>query len=378
VKSIALAQLRGADVLTHSRMACYKQCARKHFYRYELGVRRDVSAQPLRMGTAVHVGLDLAARGLSVTEAIASALHGYDGPVPSWVRTPEHEHEWAVEREIVGRLLAGYFWFWSRDGVPDYARYVEVLQTEGAFRLPIRNPDTGKATTSFRLGGKRDKIVRLGDGRVAVMEHKTTGDPIAPESDYWRRLRIDEQISLYLTSAQDEGIEAVTVLYDVIHKPDISPRQVPEADADGFKIVVDANGERVYLLDKHGNPTKPRQSGDADKGWTLLSRVESADAFGLRLEADIMERPTHYYARQEIPRLDADLTEFRQDLWQQQQAIRDAQRLGRWFRTTGACLTMGRCEYLDICHQGIDLDRGIPDGFVRVDDIHPELATEGE
>lgn len=369
--TIALPQIHGSNLLTHSRMSCFKQCPRKHYYRYEIGLRKSDDAKPLRMGSAVHLGLDMRAQGFSIDETVDTAVAGY-AEVPAWAAHDEQKvHEWLVERATVDSLLRGYFWYWENAQIPPELHVAEIVESEKSFDLPIRNPETGAASTVFRVGGKRDKIVKLGDGRLAVMEHKTTGDDIGPESDYWKRLRLDQQISLYVVAAREQGHDVATVLYDVIRKPSISPRQIPMLDADGFKIVLDHAGQRVMTKDGK----KPRESADTAQGWTLQTRVESPDEFGKRLMLDIADRPEFYYQRREIPRLESDLEEFRHELWQQQQAIRESGRNRRHFRNTAACISPFRCEYLDMCGGSIDLDN-VPAGFAFVTELHPELAGE--
>ena len=364
---LPLPQIRGANVITNSRLSCLKQCARKHYYRYELGIRRREQATALRMGSAFHLGLDFRGKGRMASDAAADAIEHYD-VVPDWARTDEAFADWLIERETVYQLLVGYFWYWENATLPPELTVAEVIASEIAFDLPIRNPETGAKTASFRVAGKIDKIVKLGDGRLAVMEHKTTGDSIDVDSEYWKRLRIDQQISLYMHAAREMGYDVATVLYDVARKPGIAPKQVAILDGTGAKIVLDADNNRVFNKDG-----KPRQTGDSEKGWTLQSRIETADEFGQRLILDIGERPQFYYARREIPRLEADLDEFRWELWQQQQQLRDSQKHGRWFRNTTACVGFGTCEYIDVCGNGLPADGSVPSGFVQVQDIHPEL-----
>lgn len=344
--------------------------------RYELGIRRDTSAQPLRMGKAFQLGLEARDNGAALADAIAVACRDYE-TLPAWCNTDEGVHAWMVERETVAAMLDGYYWRWSEVDAPgstDPFGVAEVLAAELAFEVPIVNPDTGKATPSFKLAGKIDAIVKLCDGRIAVKENKTCSDDLGAESDYWKRLRIDQQISTYYIAARAMGYDIQTVIYDASRKPDISPRQVPLIDAEGFKIVLDREGNRVMTKDGK----KPRESGDSAAGYTLQARLETPQEFGERFRADIRERPHHYFARQEIPRLESDLTEFGHELWQQQQQLRDAQRSGRWFRNTSACIGFGKCPYFDICTNGTDLTAGIPAGFVRVPHMHPELAITGD
>ncbi len=363
--------IEGSDLLTNSRMATFRTCARKHQYQYEMGVRPSSSANFFRLGTAVHAGIEHWSKHHDFDKAIAAAVAPYQ---ERWdmAESIEAAEAAAVERETAIELLRGYFNAWAWDGREDADHPltpVEVLASELAFNMPIVNPETNMPSRSFRAAGKIDAIVRLKDGRLAVMEHKTTGDSIDADSDYWTRLRIDHQISLYMVAAKHLEYNVQTVLYNVIRKPSIAPKQIPCLDAEGLKIVEDADGKRVFKKDG-----TPRESGDTEKGYKLKARTESPQEFGLRLAEDIEQRPGFYYARQEIPRLTSDLDEFRWELWQQAQAIREAQRANRWIRNSNACLNMGRCPYLSVCHNGISPD-ALPPGFVRLENIHPELEN---
>lgn len=367
--TLPLPQLAGSDLLTHSRLTAYRTCPRKHQIAYELGIRRDVDAQPLRMGGAVHLAIDLRCKGSEIAEAIEAAVIGYE-VVPNWAETDEQVADWMVERVTVEMLLRGYFDYWENGTHFDNVTVVEILESEQAFQLPIRNPDTGATTPTFKFGGKTDQIVKLADGRIAVQENKTTGEDIGPDSDYWKRLRIDPQISGYFRAGQARGFDVATVLYNVIRKPTIRPCQVPLLDENGEKVVVDQEGNRVFKADG-----KPRQSADSAKGYTLLSRRETPAEYGERLRQDIAERPTFYFARQEIPRIDADLEDFDRELWQLQQQLRESQKSGRWFRNASACLGFGRCQYFELCTNGYQPGGNVPDGFTRVDNVHPELVS---
>ena len=373
MSTIALPQLRGSNLLTHSRMQANKTCPRKHWFRYELGVRPDTSGKPLRMGRAYQLGLEARDNGEPVDKAVEIATRDYEA-LPSWASTEEAIHAWLIERETVARLLESYYWRWAvvddAKNSSDPLGVEKVIAAEVPFEIAIRNPETGKPTTNFKLAGKIDAIVRLMDGRMAVKENKTTSDDLSPESDYWKRLRIDQQISTYYIAARELGHDITTVIYDATRKPAISPCQIPLVDADGVKIVLDSKGERVRTKDGK----KWRETGDAGQGYTLQSRIETPHEFGERLTLDITEEPDRYFARMEIPRLDADLDDFRWELWQQQQQLRESQKAGRWFRNTSACVGFGKCEYFDVCTNAIDVMNTTPTGMVRVDDIHPELS----
>lgn len=320
-------------------MSCAKTCLRKHYFEYELGLRKIDTGSPLRMGSAFHLALETA-DAESISAAIAAVRDNY-AEVPGWV---EDYEGWDIERETVERLFMGHAWRWAEDEF-------EVVATEQSFDLPLVNPDTNRPSSTWRLAGKIDRIVRLPNGRLAVQEYKTTSESLDTASDYWRRLRLDQQISMYVLAARRLGHDVDTVVYDVTRKPSIRPKKPVKADLASWPRYFDEE-----------------MSGDAP------SR-ETAKMFGARLSADIAERPDHYFARREIPRLEADLDEFGHELWQQAKQLREAQLHGRWFRNTQSCSKPYRCSYFDICASGIDPTESAPVGFHFIDDVHPELSN---
>lgn len=336
------------QLLTNSRMGCARECLRKHWLEYELGLRPDREGAPLRIGSAFHLAQETADRGEDAVAAVQSAnLDPY-------------------ESEVALRMFLGHRWRWQNDSF-------EVVAPEQGFELPLRNPETGAATPLWRVAGKMDRIVKLGDGRLALQEYKTTSDDISPGSDYWVRRRLDQQVQLYFLAAREAGYDVQAVIYDVTCRPDLRPRQIALVDGDGVKIVHDANGERVRTKDGK----KWRETGDTAAGYVLQTRVETPTELGERITDDMVAHPEQYFARVEIPLLTADLAEFQKELWQQQLAIRAAQRGGAWYRNTGACQRIGvTCEYMHICARR-DLETNTPEGFRRLTNVHPELATPG-
>lgn len=287
-----------------------------HYLRYELGLARERVGDALRFGSAFHRGLEARNNGRHIDDAVAVATDGYD-TIPTWA----DPIQWQQERAQVAALLRYYDWRYSLDDAP-------VIAAERVFDLPLVNPLTGRRSRTFRIGGKIDAICEY-QGRQIVREYKTCGESIAPDSGYWLRLRQDPQVTMYVHAARELGYDVSGVLYDVVRKPTI----------------------RVKM-------------------------TESIDDYYVRLCADIRERPDYYYQRREVPRIDADIAEFRAELWQQAEHLAQAKARGWWPRNVGRWTCVG-CEFTDPCLQGISVSRhNVPNGFVLLSDVHPELQEE--
>lgn len=202
-----------------------------------------------------------------------------------------------------------------------------------------------------------------------ICEHKTTSEDVSLGADYWKRLKIDQQISNYFVGARALGFEPDGCLYDVIRKPSIRPStSVPVLDEDGVKVVRDAAGERVRTKDGK----KWRETGDAAQGFVLQTRDETPEEFRERLRASIAEAPDRYYARGTIVRLDEDERDAAFDAWQTAREIREAELADRWPRNPDACVRYGRtCEYFPVCTREATLDD--PALYQKKASVHSEL-----
>lgn len=312
-------------LLTHSRMACFRTCPRKHYLRYELGLVPATDDAPRRIGSAFHALLEAADKGIDQT----TMLTGMD----------------PYEVETVTAMFDGHLRYQFED-----EKAVTVIASELEFNIPLRNPDTGRETQTWRFAGKIDRIVKLRDGRLAIMEYKTTSRDFSPGADYWQNLHMDSQLSMYVIAARELGYNVETVLYDVTRRPALRPYKATPAES------------RKYTKD--GKLYANQRAEDEDP-------VE----FGDRIRIDIAERPGHYFARIEIARLEQDLEDCKAEIWQQQQVIREAQKTGRWYRNPNSCYGVTPCDYLPVCLNR-SLEQYTPAGFVRSASIHPELANE--
>ena len=236
----------------------------------------------------------------------------------------------------------------------------ETISVEEVFHLPIVNPETGAKSRTFVQGGKFDGIVRR-DGREYLLEHKTTSEDIAdPNATYWRRLTIDSQVSSYVLAKWQQGSKLDGTLYDVARKPGIRPKEIAKAELShlltsrtycGFRVSEEIQN-RIALGDK----TKVR---------------ECPELYAMRLARETLDDPDKYFQRRMIPRLDSDITEYAEELWEVGQSIISARGREAHYRNSGACMEWGTpCQFLGICS---GYDSPDSDKWQRAEHVHDEL-----
>ena len=247
----------------------------------------------------------------------------------------------------------------------------EILDVEREFQFPLLNPATEAASRSFEEAGKIDVLARSKkNGQLVVIEHKTTSDSVAVDSDYWDRLRLDTQCSAYYLAAAQTGEDVQGILYDAIAKPGQRPCLVPTLDADGYKIVRDQSGMRIMTKDGK----KPRETGDAAQGWTVQGEIETPLQFEERLKSVLRAAPGDYFAQREVSRMNSDLLEYMADKWAQTQQLLYARANSLWPRNPQACNAMGTCEMFDLCCGRASVD-GVR--YARKAVVHSELKIQG-
>ncbi len=304
--------VRALPLLTESRMKTYRRCPREERLRYQTGLR-SAETDAMRFGTLVHSALEAWWTGEGV-ERLANALKILG----------EAECD-PYERAKAEVLLTGYHIRWEEAGF-------RTVAVEQEFRIPLVNPDTSAESKTWQLGGKIDAIVETQDGRIWIVEHKTSGVDIGPGSGYMSRLRLDGQISMYLHAARALGYEPAGVIYDVIGKPQLRPLEVN----------------------------------------TRRSEPETPEAYGKRCAESVGKDPDRYYQRANVVRLESEVAEFDRELWQLATTMRDAVRTGVAPRNPDGCQRYGStCSYFALCcgEESIDDQK-----WERLEWAHPELT----
>lgn len=257
-------------------------------------------------------------------------------------------------------LLAGYDFRWAQ--VPFVVESVE--QTVIA---DLTNPSTGKTSRNFRLAGKIDAIGSR-DNRRIIVDHKTTSDDIEdPNGAYWRQLVVESQPTMYMILELSHGREVDYAMWDVVRKPSISPKKLTKA-------------ERASIVSDRRYFNRPVTQDDLDA--MQVSERETLHLYENRLAHDcIEERPNRYFARRPVQRLDHEIVEFAEELWQHGQDILHSRRECKSRgtlppRNSGACMLYGSpCKFLGICS---NYDEPTSDRWQKKQFAHPELGDTGE
>jgi hypothetical protein len=297
---------------------------------------------------------------------------------PSYIlQDAEALREWNYDAMTVLTLNRFYGWYWADD-------QLVPVHTEVPFVVPVRNPSTTGVSRTWEQRGVIDLISHRANrpDRLLLVDYKTTSKDMAEGSRYRRqKFHLDSQLTGYLYAAHECGLDVRTILYDVVRKPTIGPTDIPEVDAQGVKIVVDPQGNRVKNAsgikwdEKYaGNPEAPPQPKDYWKQSSsgddkLVTRPMTCEEWAVKLAADIEKRPEYYFARFEVPRTQADIEAWQKDQWDDANAMAIAEKEGRYPRNEQACDQFGLCCYFETCCAGIDLlapNARIPNGFQYV------------
>jgi hypothetical protein len=316
--------------LSNSEKRCFQACPRKHYIRYGLRIRPVRAADALRFGSLLHIGLEAWWRAARVGGGrFAAGLAA--------LRAGEAEPFELAKAEV---LLAAYHTKWKDEPL-------EVLDVEATFETAIVNPETGAPSRTCYLTGKIDAIVRMADGLVYICEHKTTSEVIEGGSDYWKRLRLDSQVSDYFVGARALGHDVSGCLYDVIGKP------------------------KLQLLEATPEASR-RYTKDGRLYASQRAEGETLDDYRARLAAHIAEKPERYLQRATVVRLAEDERDAAYDTWMTAKSIHQARRTGRHPRNPDACSRWGEvCEYFAVCTREADVDD--PTRFRVAPRAHEEL-----
>ena len=337
---------------TNSRAYRWRDCKYRHHLEYVDGWRPKKQTEALHMGILFHLGLEKWWGVLMLSQQEPEAFTDTFGEDPLLkvmlvqALGAVAGKAWDESQQVrVEEMLIAYHQRW-KGAVDDY----EVLSVEQTWTAPMVNPESGRASRTWMLGGKWDVIARhRGQERTVIIEHKSCDEEIdTTTADYWLKLRMDNQISQYYVGAQGLGHEIDGCLYDVCRRPRSRPKAIKQV-------------------------RKKKSETDAEFAARkeVEGRLENAEEFRARVRADFAERPDYYLQRMYVDRTQADLNLFAWDTWEESKIAHNAETAGRAPRNPSSCLTFGQCPFWEHCSAGVELEQN--DRFEKIPNPHPEL-----
>ena len=230
-----------------------------------------------------------------------------------------------------------------------------LVATEGVLSSDLTNLETGRASRSFGLAGKIDKIIEV-DGRLVVVDHKTTSQNIVdPAAPYWRQLQVDNQGQFYWCLALSNGLQVDRVVWDVAFKSSSRPRKLTKAD--------------LSEIEKRGTYFS-RQCSDDAISHAVSQGNENPELFGWRIAHNHSTKS--YFQRGTLPRSQQELVDFNAQTWDIAQDMLATRRSRRHHKNPSACMLYNSpCEYLGVCSGYDTIDSH---NWVALENVHVELG----
>lgn len=363
---------RHLEVLTTSAVKTFRTCAALYDFQYVQLYRPAHTPDAMAFGTLGHKGLeawwlaaqaerhrdcaDCGATGKVDADDCQSCTGTGNAATVQWLSAAlsavDSEKE-PFHRAAARAVMIGYHVRWCKmlwDG-----EAITVIAVEKEFDGPLLNPKTGAPSKTWRRGGKLDVFVRVGEKRVFVVEHKSSGEDFGPGSQYRERLSLDSQVSNYIVGARLLGYPEIQgVIYDVFGKTGF--RQLKATPRDKLKWTQPTKAKPV--------PTVYVNMREFD---------ETVGEYESRAMSSIADKPDVYFDRFEVVRLEREEDHAAQDTWQYGELIRDAQRLKRFPRNVGSCGMYGRtCDFFGVCKGTSQLSDQTR--FAKKTQAHEELA----
>jgi hypothetical protein len=392
-------------ILSASAISALKACPMKYRNAYILGIRPAEGVEPLRVGSSWHEGQEILGlkpeqpcprcSNKGKPESTCSLCQGtgyIDDPIDALVRVLNQRYSdlfpglsketKEVERSMILHALFAYRYHY--DNQP-----IETITMEMPFRIPLIDPRTHRAVPNVVIDGKLDKLIRWLNS-VAVMEHKSTNDDLAPESDYWGHLKLDTQTNIYIYAAQRLQVDGLLepwkiraddppiseILYDVWRKPTIRPKKLSQAETAQF-IATNKYFDQEFgiTVDREADEKPGTVSIDGEyvetehlKSGAPVIR-ETPGMYGARLFNEIDGQPDRYFARRVLVRNSLEVERFERELFDLYRSIETHIEDDSWYHNEHSCDSYGRCDYCRFCFSGQEIDpKHPPAGFINIFD----------
>lgn len=289
-----------------SRLKTFDRCPKQYEYKYLQLLEPKKKARPLFLGSWVHSALE-------THYAKGDWKIGHELYVKQWNKLFKEERTLLSQKggplpSLVERIMRSYLWYHrDEDWEPVYIE--EVLEVPTPLILDGRR---------FIFKGRLDLVVRDGEGKLWLVDHKTASTIPQPTAFH----AMDPQLMLYPWAAKIQfNIDIAGVVYNYVRS---KPPSLPKINLDGSiskrKIVTDYPTLLRFLKANGKNPADYRP---------LLKQLY---------------RKSDFLRRYKMPRENVVTKQILLDTLSKVKRIDETKRFTRTI--TRDCV---RCPYADIC-----------------------------
>ncbi len=380
--------------ISASSYSHFHQCNRLYYWQHVVKLNRVKDDGARRFGTLYHAGLN----------AWWATMDGGDVPwrdkdtalVSALQAVADNAKHINTDPYEVARAEAMLIAYHSRYYELEFETvHKDSTGVEQWFEMPLLDA-RNRPISGWVVRGRKDVTKRFADGRIKPVESKTTSSDIAFGSDYWGKLAVSMQVSIYIDEAQRSGVVGDEALYDVSRKPGLIPYKATPKDkikytkGKGCKTCGGRAGGKGGVAQGTGKVMARVASGGKESdaeiecpacvghpGWSeapvlhAKTRLEdeTVDDFRRRVADELEEDPNAYFRQCIIKRTPEQIAQSRQNLvvttgiiggltsmalatdGLSSPAARDC-----FAQNDGACTSIfgRRCDYLDVCSGAVD------------------------
>lgn len=278
--------------LHETKLRDFRGCKLRYYRATVLGMRVRLPLSPMLIGSVFHRSLELFYKRKNRKKIIESIPRQFEKAVKQTGLSNFELERLALDEVTTTSMVKGYF----KHRLSDLKNW-NIMGVE----YPLRY-DYG----DFFYEGKMDLVISDEKGGIWGVETKT-----ATQVDhmYMARLTIDFQVTAYLKHCEMAGVKPKGMIYNIMKKPQIKPRQ----------------------------------------GETL-------EAYGKRLTNDIIKvRPEFYFPKRvKLTRSRFNLKEYERQLVMLFRDLRFIDKHKLWYKNDAMCFHMGKCQYLSLCRDGLN------------------------
>lgn len=319
--------------LTYSSTSTFKNCRKKYNLSYNKKLTAKDTPLYFNIGDSTHLGLEMhynSKTEIQCLDAMRKKMYENDPNIDD------------MSVVLVCDMFKGYIRNYQNEPF-------KVIYSELEFTVKIINPDTNRFSKNYDFKGKVDGLVKE-NGKYWIVEHKTAKNI---NNLYLKALTLDTQSIGYLEALERFlGIKIEGIIYNVLLKN--VPKEPRILKNGKLSTATNQNTTLELFIDKCNKLKLDINDYSDYTDWLANNRKQ-------------------YFYREYLTFSQKVIDEWKQELWDLQKDISNANNQNRFYKNTRQCTNMGTCSYFDIC-TALDEDSIIDMNFNIKNSVHSELS----